>query len=1191
MLTMKRHSAILFCALAFAIGIGSPSADEAEGRGDAGSSTDAGVDRAKRDPTSQEVLSLEESRKTDLELMIRRTQDFREVVDAAVRRVYHMRREFIDGSFQEKIKAEEDRIENARKEAIAYFEEFLRKYPTSPPYTPDAMYRLAELYYDDSYIKYLDELQEYGQLQDRGLAANVDPPVKEFDRTISIFRKLVKDYPDYRNVDGAYYLLGYTLNDTAREEEARLAWLNLVCANKYQYKPGETGTAKAGDRTAAMDRPAATLDTGVAYGDGGAFVDPFAGCRPISKESRFYFESWWLIGNYHFDYDTSQYGVETAIAAYKKLVEDPQHKFYDKGLYKLAWSYYKADMYPEAIDSFSEVVDYADSNKDAKGSGMRPEAIQYLAVCFFAEDWDLDMMPDQTSGIDRLQDPRMMPQDREWTREVYARLGDIYADNEKNEEAIRVWQIYLEKWPLDAQAPFIQEKIALAYNKMRRFEDEIDARSKLDAYGPDSEWWQANEDNPAAQNEVARMARDALLEAAYHHHRTAQNLRQRGMAAQDGVLLERAVEEYNRAADAYRKFISQNPDTPDAYDINFNLAETLFWSGQYSDAKEEYIAVRDSNLDDKYRSDAAYMVVMSLQELVKQAENNGTLALREQPPEVDGAPPTVDAEPIPPLLVELMKEEENLLADVPNHEEAAAFRYKIAQNYYRYGHWDEAKNRYEKVYDTYCKTDPVAYISWQTLMNMASDLEDLDERERLALKQKEKQCRSEGDEQVADIGEAIDIDTVLGDVAMQRSLDRFKECMDSKDATVCSEAGDKLTAAVSQAPDHPSADAALHNAALAYESAQRFNTAIQVYGRIINEYPESPFVGKCLFQQGLAAQKFFEYEKALDNYRILADEQRFSDYENRTVAVYNSADILTNLQSYTDAVPYWKRYAKEETDRIKSIEASFNAADMYFRAKKWKEAISAYDEYIKQHGNDKEAGPYVVKATYRIGLAQKNRGRLKEQAQAWKTTVQYYDSLVAQPGSISAEYAAESHFSLIEEDMRQFEKFQIKGNQKAIDTKIKFGAEQVKEFETRYREVQKYRRPEWSLAAEFRIGYAYEVYAKALLNVPFPPLDREAQQLMKQLPPEDREMVMLELEDKFRMQMEKLVEPMEKKAQEEYRLAVDLARKGNISNEWTLLALERMNAYDPDNYPRQHNGDIVLEDRTFAAPQWGAEIR
>ena len=1148
-------------------------------------------------PTLQEQETLEEERAKDLDIMIRRARDFGEIVDGMVRRVYEMRREHIDESYQSKIEAEEALEIQSLKDAIAYFEAFLKKYPKDPPYTPDAMFRLAELHYDMSYLRYLEKLDNFSEAQERGTADNMDVPLKEFDRTIGLFQSLVRDYPTYRNIDGAYYLLGYCLNDTGKEKEARLAWLNLVCANKYTYDPTSFRVAALSDDPYKKERPSATLDTGVEEeAPDLGFVDPFASCEPIADNSRFFFESWWLIGNYHFDFDSSRYGVETAMSAYKKLVEDPSHRFYDKGLYKLAWSYFKADMYPESLRAFSDVVDYADKS-GAKGSGMRPEAIQYLAVCFFTDDWNVDQMPDPISGIERLQDPNLMPQDRAWTQEVYARLGDIYFENEKHEDAITIWELFLQKWPLNVQAPFVQDKIANAYREMRRFDEELTARSKLDDFGKDSEWWKSNEDHPDAQNEVATMAQDALINSAVTHHQNAQALRSKGQATGDEEILGFALEEYNLAAAAYKKYIEQNPDTPDAYDLAYQMAEALYWSGQYQPAKNEYINVRDSNLDDRHREESAHMVVLCVERIMDNAIAEGKIVIREEIPELEGDPPAPQPIEMPALLSELMTERENYLKYNPGAPQTSTFEYQSAQNYYRYGHWDEARTRYTAVYDKYCKKDVISLLRWKVLLNMAVDQDNLDEKERLALLEQERQCKVEGVEIPDD--EAIDLGSLLGDVAMQRAMDKFRECNETKEATVCTEAGDQLVAAVAKAPQHESADAALHNAALSYENAQRFDTAMQLFGRIVDEYPQSKWVDKCLFKQASAAAKFFEYEKSLKLFKILADEKRFKDSKYRTDAVYNSAFWLTNLQSYQEAIPYWQRYSREVDDGKKSVEAAYMSADMHYRAKSWSAAIKAFESFIKRYERTTDAGKYVVKASYRVSLAEDKRNKHRAQVKAWSRTISLYKRLVNEQGSISAEYAAESHFLLIEEDMRKFEKFKISGSQKQIDKKRKEGAEKVKSFESRYRKIQDYRRPEWSLAAEFRIGYAYEVYAKAILNTPMPSLKemlrlagmskKEIKYIMK-MPKDEQEDLQFQIEDKVRAKLDETVSAMEEKAQAEYKITIDMARKGNISNEWTLLALERMNAYDPDGYPRQHNGLVEFEDDTITVPPWAGEV-
>ncbi|MBN2716772.1 MAG: tetratricopeptide repeat protein, partial [Deltaproteobacteria bacterium] len=482
-------------------------------------------------PTVRQTRLLEEQRSEDWAIYEQRAKDFRASVQSTVNRLYKIRRKNIEQQYEGRIKKEEQQEEKALKDAIAYFERFLKKYPDSPSYTPDAMFRLAELYYDDSYIKYINYMDKYGDAAERGQAGRMELPEKEFNRSISLFQDLVRRYPDYENIDGAYYLLGYCLKEMGLDEEARLAWLNLVCPNKFQYDAEAIATAKAA-RQPLPNSPSASLMVAATDERSGSFTDPFADCQPVVTNSRFFFESWWLIGNYHFDYDLSKWGVETAIAAYEKLATDETHRFYDKGLYKLAWSYFKADRYPEAVATFSKVVDYSDRN-NVQNSSMRPEAIQYLAVCFFTDDWDGDGGPDRLSALERIQNPDLMPQDRPWVREVYTRLGDIYADNEKHDDAIRVWELVLSRWPLDRDAPFVRDKIANSYRTQRMFDRELAERSKLDQFGRGTPWWNANMDHPDIQARVEEMSKEALSNAALLHHQQAQALKAQAKAAGD----------------------------------------------------------------------------------------------------------------------------------------------------------------------------------------------------------------------------------------------------------------------------------------------------------------------------------------------------------------------------------------------------------------------------------------------------------------------------------------------------------------------------------------------------------------------------------------------------------------------------------------------------------------------------------
>ncbi len=126
----------------------------------------------------------------------------------------------------------------------------------------------------------------------------------------------------------------------------------------------------------------------------------------------------------------------------------------------MAWAYYRASRYPEAIEHFSQLVQWSDDEQrrtGRAGSELRPEAIQYLGISFAYDDWNENQIPDtdegEPSGIQRVQDPTLLPQDRDWTAEVYFELGNVYFEEDKYPDAIAVWKLALERWPNHPRRP------------------------------------------------------------------------------------------------------------------------------------------------------------------------------------------------------------------------------------------------------------------------------------------------------------------------------------------------------------------------------------------------------------------------------------------------------------------------------------------------------------------------------------------------------------------------------------------------------------------------------------------------------------------------------------------------------------------------------------------------------------------
>src|SRR5262249_11300763 len=158
-------------------------------------------------------------------------------------------------------------------------------------------------------------------------------------------------------------------------------------------------------------------------------------------------EVWLRIGEYHFDNDFTTHGLDRAISAYSRVLTNPTDRNYNLALYKIAWSYYRASKYPDALRAFEQLVQWSDDEQRRTGHAgteLRQEAIQYIGLTFAYDDWNENQVPDpqegQPTGFTRVQDPSLLPQDRQWTYEVYNQLAQVYFDEAKFYEAIEVWK-------------------------------------------------------------------------------------------------------------------------------------------------------------------------------------------------------------------------------------------------------------------------------------------------------------------------------------------------------------------------------------------------------------------------------------------------------------------------------------------------------------------------------------------------------------------------------------------------------------------------------------------------------------------------------------------------------------------------------------------------------------------------------
>ncbi len=1040
-------------------------------------------------------------------------------------------RRAMEARYEREIRDHEAKARKMRALAVQRYEDFLQLHPNDATWTPEITFRLAELHFEaasDRLARQEDAFQD--QLAAYQVALEKDPnapapagPEPDYDASIALYRDVAIRFPRYHLGDAALYMMGTLLYDMENFDESRQSYLALTCANKYEA-PRTDGTNIVS--TMSFRR-----------GDYGE-------CTPWKPDSTFVAEAWLRLGEVHYDMEE----LDPALEAYAQAAADPEGELYDEALIRMAFTLYLKRSFPDAADKLDEFVRYADAHKGEKKAdgavALRGLAINYLAKTYVEEDWDLDGRRDRKWGMTRLdRDYRDRGAERH-VPEIYAALGDLLAYQTEFQKAIKIWQTTLNRWPLTPAAPKIQMRILRAYNLLH---DDQGARGARDAlatnYLRGTPWFYANEDDPDVVEEALALAEEALVHTAIDHHAKAQELR----SADDPG----AKAEYEIAARAYEAYLERFPDTPTSYENRFNFAESLFYSAQYPKAAEQYEQVRDSNIDNRLQEDAATGAVLAYEAVVDDEKQAGRLALPEMPKKGTEGP--FESKDMPELVLSLQAAYDRFISVRPDSDQTPAMKVLAGELSQRYYQFDDAEQRFVRVLDEHC--DENASIRAGTaIVDSYVAREDLKAAQQWTDDLLERGC-GEGDEKAQFAGKL----KTLGNAV------RFQEATLLYEAEEYEAAADRFVALVDQAPDDPNAEAALNNAAVAYENIGRFSSASQTYRRIYSNYPDSEFADDALLRTGFNHSRFFEFDEAVKSYLILAEDDHYVDSEHREIALWNAADLLDNLQEYKRSSDFFQQFADKSDDEAKAGEALFRAAKVLGKTGDNRATIDAYQVFLGRYGPKPEQAERAVEAELRIGQAYAAMGERRQAEEHYRATVAAFETRGLENATDAADHPAEAQFLLAEYALADVLAKKVTGTGRKLEKETKALFEALIVATGAYDNVLPYRRLDWVIAALYRRGYAFETTAIAVREAPTP-------KKLKQY---------TEPWFAYKDLIEAFAVRTEAKAIELYVVTVQRSKEFNLANEWTRSARERLNIYMPEEYPllRTPALDLQLEDR------------
>ncbi len=1017
-------------------------------------------------------------------------------------------------------KEAEERIQ--RLEAIAQHEEFIRKYPDSP-YTAHRIFRLANLYLDETEYAFAEANAAYRDLEeefDRKLEAGEpvdalpEPPGRDYSRAIALMQDIIERFPDYHHLGATYYLLGYCYWDELSAQQ-------------------DDGLAMATYRDLVRRLP----------------------------DSNYAVNGHFALGEIYFN----ELEFEAAIHHYSKVLDFGETSHYDRALYKLAWAYYRGDDLGNAIPKFVQLIDYSDQmlTEGGKESDMRPEAVRYLAISLVDQADDVERPP-----IGRVEEYFSNTGDRPYQYDVMVQVDDVLSQQARYDEELATLIRIQELYPNSPDNPEFQRRImALHVNKDNPDVDaSVAARIELvERFKEGTPWWEANKNNPDALRLASQYIEESLGDVAKVYHANAQAM----FAASGGVRgQEPARSEYMRAAEAYQDYLDRFPFTSDAYTTQFYIAECYYWAGEFEQAIAEYDKLRRYP-DKTYEGETFVAVAFSYEELMRQREGNykdNPLALDNFEIDLGAKPETIPDIPISDLRQKYIAATDALNAYDPNYDDMARMQYIVAEIFYFHNKIDEARKRFEMIIDRYPDQD-VAAFSAGLLVNSYHKTGDV----QMVFQMCDRFLR------VPLLGSDEEYwQTKLETYETKRRNAQFR-LAEFAAGTDMKEGGRLFEEYYREHADTENEALALFNAAIWNEKAGDTVKANELYEEFLDEFGEHDDAPSIFFRIAEQYERTMDLDRAIDYYVRVA--RLHPEYESAPDAYYNAAFLSIGLGNFEDAASYYLTYV-EDFEVEDAPDAYWRAAEAYRDGGLDTKALDAYLEYNRRFPDEK-IDRTMQSLVHRLKIYEA-QGKTRMVTKTEEELLEYYHALreagrIGELSKDSVAVVAERAFPTLLARIDEYDEIRLPNTQdqeklKPVLDEKKAMAQDISAEATEF--LNTYPDFDHIMACLFIMADLYRKFADMIYawDPPIPAAWRGD---------EDAELDFIDLIDEIKID---LAEPQEMKAIELFEVVLARARELKQNSPWVERAREALHEADPNTYPLLKPDRIQYSDSPYEPP-------
>jgi len=260
--------------------------------------------------------------------------------------------------------------------------------------------------------------------------------------------------------------------------------------------------------------------------------------------------------------------------AYQSVVHmGDKSYFYQLALYKLGWTFYKQELYDEALDSYIALLDYKvktgydfEQTKDKMERKRIDDTFRVISLCF-----------SNLGGPKSAAEYFAKHGTKSYEDGIYSNLGEFYFDKRRYADAAATYNAFVSMNPFHRKAPDFQMRV-IDIDIAGEFPSlVIDAKKEFSrTYGLNAPYWKHYE--PVSRPEVLSWLKTNLTDLAKHYHSLYQNKEE----------VKNKDRNFEEAMHWYKEFLASFPKDLDSPAVNYLLADLLMENRSFDLAAVEY---------------------------------------------------------------------------------------------------------------------------------------------------------------------------------------------------------------------------------------------------------------------------------------------------------------------------------------------------------------------------------------------------------------------------------------------------------------------------------------------------------------------------------------------------------------------------------------------------------------------------